>query len=156
MSCAQIDEFFASCQGRLHLNSEQSCCCSSHKLRINLPASCFDAKHCLLQPLPQPRCLSTIPEPQHGHIYVVSELSQLYFLSLADLSNRLMPTFHPPDIYFIFLGTRHYITFCPPGLSGPGGLSRSPSTHVSLACFLGSKVESVRRLCKFTVATSAI
>ena len=51
--------------------------------------------------------------------------------SLPDLSSRRVPTFHLPGIYFIFLGTRHCITFWTPGPLRPGGLSRSPSTDLA-------------------------
>ena len=80
-------------------------------------------------------CLTKIPEPQHLHVYyVVSGLSQFYFLPLADLSSLRVPTFHLPDIYFIFLGSRHCITFWPPGPLRPGGLSRSPSWILLAVC----------------------
>ena len=42
---------------------------------------------------------------------------------ITDLSSRRVPTFQLPDIFFIFLGTRHCITFWLPGPLWPGGLS---------------------------------
>ena len=125
LSCRFLkSNYFTSYQRRLHLNSERSCCCSSHKLRTTLPASCFHAMHCSL-------CLSHMLNQNSrtttSACYVVSELSQFYLLSLADLSSRRVPTFHLPDIYFIFLGSRRSKTFWPPGPLRPGGLSRSPS-----------------------------
>ena len=59
------------------------------------------------------RCLIKLHQPQD--VDVVSEPSPFYFLSLADLPRRRVPTFDIPNVSLIFLGTRHCITFWPPG-----------------------------------------